>query len=230
MTAKSRSPTSGWSARIAEAKITSTSVILGTAAYLSPEQVSTGDAGPASDVYAVGILTYELLTGNNTVQGRLRADGRIPANGQRRRRAEHRDRRRAKAIRRTGAASDCTEPGRPVCRRRGHGDPSSTRSSTSWGCPTSAYPRRATRRNICRRRFTAAASASTPPPRLSRPAPPRQHTRELTRGPEDWRDDEPTAETYGVAGQFAGIDMDEFYWPVSEPSACCSSGWSRCSF
>src|SRR5689334_17658683 len=48
---------------LAEAKITSTSVILGTAAYLSPEQVSTGDAGPRSDVYSVGILTYELLTG-----------------------------------------------------------------------------------------------------------------------------------------------------------------------
>ena len=48
---------------VAEAKITSTSVILGTAAYLSPEQVGTGDAGPRSDVYAVGILAYELLTG-----------------------------------------------------------------------------------------------------------------------------------------------------------------------
>ena len=33
---------------VAEAKITSTSVILGTAAYLSPEQVSTGDATPAA--------------------------------------------------------------------------------------------------------------------------------------------------------------------------------------
>lgn len=33
---------------IAEAKITSSSVILGTAAYLSPEQVSTGDADPAA--------------------------------------------------------------------------------------------------------------------------------------------------------------------------------------
>ena len=48
---------------VAEAKITSTSVILGTAAYLSPEQVSTGDADPRSDVYSVGILAYELLTG-----------------------------------------------------------------------------------------------------------------------------------------------------------------------
>ena len=32
---------------VAEAKITSDSVILGTAAYLSPEQVSSGDADPA---------------------------------------------------------------------------------------------------------------------------------------------------------------------------------------
>ena len=54
---------------VAEAKITSTSVILGTAAYLSPEQVSTGDASPASDVYAVGILTYELLTGSTPFTG-----------------------------------------------------------------------------------------------------------------------------------------------------------------
>jgi serine/threonine-protein kinase len=48
---------------IAAAGITSSSVILGTAAYLSPEQVGTGNADPRSDVYAVGILTYELLTG-----------------------------------------------------------------------------------------------------------------------------------------------------------------------
>ncbi|CAN5632474.1 protein kinase [soil metagenome] len=48
---------------VAEAGITSTSVILGTAAYLSPEQVSSGNAGPRSDVYSVGILAYELLTG-----------------------------------------------------------------------------------------------------------------------------------------------------------------------
>lgn len=54
---------------VAEAKITSTSVILGTAAYLSPEQVSTGDATPRSDVYAVGILTYELLTGTTPFPG-----------------------------------------------------------------------------------------------------------------------------------------------------------------
>ena len=48
---------------MAEAKITSTSVILGTAAYLAPEQVATGETDSRGDVYAVGVLVYELLTG-----------------------------------------------------------------------------------------------------------------------------------------------------------------------
>ncbi len=38
-------------------------VILGTVAYLSPEQVATGAADARSDVYATGIMAYEMLTG-----------------------------------------------------------------------------------------------------------------------------------------------------------------------
>src|SRR6201993_2200007 len=54
---------------VAAAGITSASVILGTAAYLSPEQVRDGSASPRSDVYSVGILTYELLTGSTPFTG-----------------------------------------------------------------------------------------------------------------------------------------------------------------
>lgn len=48
---------------IAGAGVTSSAVILGTVAYLSPEQVSTGAATARSDVYAAAVVLYEMLTG-----------------------------------------------------------------------------------------------------------------------------------------------------------------------
>jgi serine/threonine protein kinase len=45
------------------AGLTRTSGLIGTAAYLSPEQVSGKAATPVSDVYAVGCLLYACLTG-----------------------------------------------------------------------------------------------------------------------------------------------------------------------
>ncbi|MEN3358297.1 MAG: eukaryotic-like serine/threonine-protein kinase [Mycobacteriales bacterium] len=52
-------------ARAVAASSTSTQsgVIFGTAGYLAPEQVAHGRADQRSDVYAAGILLYELLTG-----------------------------------------------------------------------------------------------------------------------------------------------------------------------
>jgi tetratricopeptide (TPR) repeat protein len=42
---------------------TSSSGLLGTFAYMAPEQVTTGEIDGRSDLYAIGILMYELLTG-----------------------------------------------------------------------------------------------------------------------------------------------------------------------
>jgi serine/threonine-protein kinase len=49
--------------------LTRTSGLIGTAAYLSPEQVSGHDAIPASDLYAVGCLLYCCLTGEPPFSG-----------------------------------------------------------------------------------------------------------------------------------------------------------------
>lgn len=44
-------------------------VLFGTVAYLSPEQVERGIADARSDVYAAGLILFELLTGQRAVEG-----------------------------------------------------------------------------------------------------------------------------------------------------------------
>ncbi|RSD12061.1 serine/threonine protein kinase [Amycolatopsis eburnea] len=51
--------------------ITSTGVVPGTAAYLAPEQVSGEPAGPPADVYALGLILLECLTGEREYAGTL---------------------------------------------------------------------------------------------------------------------------------------------------------------
>jgi serine/threonine protein kinase, bacterial len=200
---------------VAEAKITSTSVILGTVAYLSPEQVSTGDAGPRSDVYSVGILAYELLTGVTPFTGDS-----------------------ALAIAYQRMDNDVPPPSRMIAGVPGQFDELVTRATArepavryadaqdmaveldaivdELGLPTFRVPAprnsaqhlsAAVHHSLMQARQEAATTTTVRPPAPPAPAP-RQHTRELTR--DEWQPQEPEYEP--VSGQFAGIDLDEFYW------------------
>lgn len=195
---------------IAEAKITSTSVILGTAAYLSPEQVSTGDAGPASDVYSAGILTYELLTGSTPFTG----DTALTVAYQR---MDH----------------DVTPPSTVIGGVPKQFDEFVLRATArdpvdryvdademaadldaivdELGLPAFRVPPPRNSAQHLSAQLHRDRTGQDAPTETVRPEQPRQHTREFTRGPDDWRDTEQTDETYGVADQFAGIDMDDFY-------------------
>lgn len=53
----------------AESGLTQDSVILGTAAYLAPEQVDGGAISSATDVYSAGIVLFELLTDSTPFSG-----------------------------------------------------------------------------------------------------------------------------------------------------------------
>nr|WP_231750530.1 MULTISPECIES: Stk1 family PASTA domain-containing Ser/Thr kinase [unclassified Dietzia] len=54
---------------VAESRATSRSVVMGTAAYLSPEQISGTDTDGRSDLYSLGVLAYEMLTGEPPFSG-----------------------------------------------------------------------------------------------------------------------------------------------------------------
>ena len=49
--------------------LTQTGTVLGTASYLSPEQAKGERAMPASDLYSLGVVAFELLTGRRPFEG-----------------------------------------------------------------------------------------------------------------------------------------------------------------
>ena len=212
---------------VAAAGITSTSVILGTAAYLSPEQVRDGDASPRSDVYSAGILAYELLTGRTPFTGDSalsiayrRLDTDVPAPG---------------AVIDGVPAQFDQFVGRATARDPADRYADATEMGTDLDAIADelALPdfRVPAPRNSAQHRSAALHHSRTNqrPPTTQQPGPPgpvRHPTRQLTRGPEDWPEPqrpvstEPEPDDDGdddyeyepVTGEFAGIPISEFVW------------------
>jgi eukaryotic-like serine/threonine-protein kinase len=53
-----------------QSSITQAGSVLGTAAYLAPEQGRGEEAGPQADIYALGVVTYQLLSGRLPFEGK----------------------------------------------------------------------------------------------------------------------------------------------------------------
>lgn len=62
---------SGWNERVLGSPLTASGVAVGTLGYMAPEQIASGDVGPATDVWALGAIAYEVATGRTAW-----ADGR----------------------------------------------------------------------------------------------------------------------------------------------------------
>ncbi|MBU4335015.1 MAG: Stk1 family PASTA domain-containing Ser/Thr kinase, partial [Actinobacteria bacterium] len=59
----------GLARAVTEVTSTTTGTVLGTVAYLAPELVSRGESDARTDVYACGVLLYEMITGSQPFTG-----------------------------------------------------------------------------------------------------------------------------------------------------------------
>ncbi|TGD86351.1 serine/threonine protein kinase [Mycolicibacterium sp. CH28] len=198
---------------VAEAGITSTSVILGTAAYLSPEQVGSGVADARSDVYAVGILAYELITGATPFTGDnpltvayQRMDNDVPPpsaaiSGV----PPQFDEFVARATARDPAArfADAEEMAEDL-----------DAIARELALPKFRVP--APKNSAQHAAATAFHSRLTEQPTTAAPPAVKNPTRQLTRDPADWQPDPDPApaddEYANIARHFAGIEITDFIW------------------
>ncbi len=119
----------------ASTRATAAGSVLGTPAYMAPEQAEGGDIGPAVDVYAAATMLYEMLSGRLAVRAdRLAHRDAHPAHPARSDPTPHGRAARARCDR--GGDDACASTGR---RRRGPRRPNNSASTspalpaTTWG-------------------------------------------------------------------------------------------------
>ena len=155
-----------------QSSITQVGSVLGTAAYLAPEQARGEEAGPSADLYALGVVTYQLISGRlpyeatSLTELALKQQQEEPADARhaRRRRQPRARRRGRRALWRSIRATATRPPGRW-----------DTRSATEPGAshPVRPGPAAPVAPLAAARRLPPRRQACSPGPRARAPSPPR---------------------------------------------------------
>jgi serine/threonine protein kinase len=66
----------GFMTRLTESDVSRPGTILGTSAYMSPEQAAGGQVDHRSDIFSLGVMVYELLSGEKPFKGRTETEVR----------------------------------------------------------------------------------------------------------------------------------------------------------
>ena len=186
-----------------QSSITQVGSVLGTAAYLAPEQARGEEAGPSADLYALGVVTYQLISGrlpyeaSSLTELALKQQQEAPADARHARRGGHarssptRSRSRSRSTRATAThgARDAPRP-----QRRRPRDPARSAHVPDGAAPEAPHQRhdRASARargapepptaSAVRRRGRdrrAPAARAAPARRRARPAAARRRSRAL---------------------------------------------------
>ncbi len=150
--------------------LTQTGAIMGTAYYISPEQASGQSVSPGSDIYSLGIVAYECLTGRRPFDGDTPVGVALAQVSQ-----------EPPAL-----PDDLPAPVRDLVMHMLAKDPAARpRSAGALGREALALQRRWPRRPRPRRRWTGPAPCPRSTPRPLPPGP-RRRTRAVTRRRWSW--------------------------------------------